>query len=155
GGRFGIHYGHNMRDADGAISALAANPDRTVLLVDFDGSLSPIVEQADAARPLPEAVDVLKALTARLGRVAVVSGRPVEFLATHLAVRGLVLVGLYGMQRQIDGPAPIDVRVEPYLASIALATRELRDQFPRELVESKAGIATTLHWRPQPELADA
>src|SRR5262249_41474838 len=113
GGRFGIHYGHNMRDADGAISALAANPDRTVLLVDFDGSLSPIVEQADAARPPPEAVDVLKALTASLGRVAVVSGRPVEFLATHLSVPGLVLVGLYGMQRQIDGHATIDVRVEP------------------------------------------
>jgi trehalose 6-phosphate phosphatase len=144
-----------MRDESAAISALAEQPDRTVLLVDFDGSLAPIVERADDARPLSEAVDALADLTAKLGRVGVVSGRPVEYLATHLSVPGLLLVGLYGMQRQLDGHVEVDARVEPFLPSVALATRELRDAFPHELVEDKAGVAVTLHWRPQPELAEA
>jgi trehalose 6-phosphate phosphatase len=144
-----------MRDESATISALAEHPDRSVLLVDFDGSLAPIVEQADDARPLPEAVDALSNLTPKLGRVGIVSGRPVDYLAAHLSVPGLVLVGLYGMQRQLDGHVEVDARVEPFLAAIALATHELRDRFPPELVEPKAGVAVTMHWRPQPELADA
>jgi trehalose 6-phosphate phosphatase len=144
-----------MPDESATISALAEQPDRTVLLVDFDGSLAPIVEQADDARPLPESVDALADLTAKLGRVGVVSGRPIEFLETHVAIPGLLLVGLYGMQRKLDGHVETDARVEPFLASIALATRELRDRFPHELVEPKSGIAITLHWRPQPDLADS
>jgi trehalose 6-phosphate phosphatase len=144
-----------MRDESATISALAEQPDRTVVLVDFDGSLAPIVEQAGDARPLPEAVDALRDLTAKLGRVGIVSGRPVEYLAAHVSVPGLVLVGLYGMQQQIDGHVEIDARVEPFLASIALAVHELRERFPHDLVEPKAGIAVTMHWRPQPELADA
>jgi len=141
-------------DADAIVAALTARPPRTALLVDFDGSLSPIVERAEDARPLPEALVVLERLAHALGRVAVVSGRPVEFLARHLPIDGLAYAGLYGMEQSIDGVYSVDPRVRPYLVAVAAATAELTAALPRELVEPKAGISVTLHWRPVPEQAE-
>jgi trehalose 6-phosphate phosphatase len=141
-------------DADATVAALSAHPDRTALLVDFDGSLSPIVERADDARPLPTTLAVLERLAAGLGRVAIVSGRPVGFLARHLPVDGLALVGLYGMEQSINGAYSVDPRVEPYLVAVAAATAELEAQLPPDLVEPKSGISVTLHWRPVPDQAE-
>jgi trehalose 6-phosphate phosphatase len=98
--------------------------------------------------------DVLARLTTGLGRVAVVSGRPVGFLARHLPVEGLTFVGLYGMEQSTDGAYTVDQRVEPYLVAVAAATAELERRLPKELVEPKSGISVTLHWRPMPEQAD-
>ena len=70
----------------------AQRPAATALLVDFDGSLSPIVDHPDDARAAcPARSRVLARLVAAFGRVGVVSGRPVEFLAEHVPVAGLAL----------------------------------------------------------------
>ncbi len=143
-----------MLDADATIALLTADPARTAILVDFDGSLAPIVERADDARPLPEAITVLDRLAGRIGRVGVVSGRPVEFLARHVPVAGATLTGLYGMEHVVNGVREVDPRVTPYLDAIAAATDELRARVRTDLVEPKSGVAVTLHWRPAPELAD-
>ena len=75
--------------ADATVQALTEQPERTALLVDFDGSLAPIVERPEDARPLPAAITQLARLVPRLGRVGVVSGRPVEFLGK--AMRAVAL----------------------------------------------------------------
>jgi trehalose 6-phosphate phosphatase len=141
-------------DADATIAALAERPARTALLADFDGSLAPIVERAEDARPLPAAVVELARLVPVFGRVAIVSGRPAEFLAANLPVAGLTFAGLYGMEQLYDGERTVDARVVPYLDTVADATHELLRRLPADLVESKAGISVTLHWRPAPERAD-
>jgi trehalose 6-phosphate phosphatase len=141
-------------DADATVAALTEQPDRTALLVDFDGSLAPIVERADDARPLPGAGEVLARLATGLGRVAIVSGRPVGFLARHLPIDGVALFGLYGMEQSVDGVYSVDPRVQPYLVAVAAATAELEARLPPEVVEPKAGISVTLHWRPVPEQSD-
>ena len=123
-------------------------------LVDFDGSLSPIVQRAEDARLLPNTLPVLARLAAGLGRLAIVSGRPVGFLAGELPVDGIALVGLYGMERLINGEYSVDPRVEPYLVAVAAATAELEAKLPREVVERKSGICVTMHWRPVPEQAE-
>ena len=143
-----------MLDLDATIAALTARPERTALLVDFDGSLAPIVERAEAARPLPDAVAQLSRLAARLGRVGVVSGRPAEFLAAHLPVPGATFVGLYGMEHLVDGTRTVDPRVTPYLTAVAAAVADARTRLPDDLVEPKSGVSVTLHWRPAPERAD-
>jgi trehalose 6-phosphate phosphatase len=140
-----------VQDADAIIAVLTADPGRTAFLSDFDGSLSPIVEHADDARPLPEAVEELRRLAARLGCVAVVSGRPVEFLAAQIPVPGVRFVGLYGMEQLVDGERTVDPRVEPHLDAVAAAVEELQDLGP-PFVEVKSGISVTLHWRPAPEM---
>jgi trehalose 6-phosphate phosphatase len=141
-------------DVDATVAALTAHPGHTALLVDFDGSLAPIVSHADEARPLPGAAGVIERLVAGLGRVAIVSGRPLSYLTRRLPIDGLAYAGLYGMEWAIDGEYTVDPRVRPYLVAVAAATAELEARLPADLVEPKAGISVTLHWRPAPERAD-
>lgn len=130
---------------------LAARPHEAAVLVDFDGSISAIVDDPAAARVLPPARDALARLIGVAATVAVVSGRPVEFLARAIDVPGLVLVGQYGLERMVDGRAVVDPRAEPYLDAVASAAAEVEHELPDLHVERKAGIAVTVHWRRAPE----
>lgn len=112
--------------------------------------MSPIVDDPAAARPLPDAARALRALTADLALVAVVSGRPVEFLRDRIGAPGLVLVGQYGMERIVDGQVAVDPRVEPYLGAVAAAASEAERTWPELLVERKGALAFTVHWRNAP-----
>ena len=119
--------------------------------MDFDGSISAIVDDPVSARALPAARDALAELIGTFGTVAVVSGRPVEFLAGAIDVPGLDFVGQYGLERMVDGRADIDARAEPYLGGVAAAADELERELPDLLVERKAGVAVTVHWRTAPD----
>jgi trehalose 6-phosphate phosphatase len=140
-------------DADATVSALAANPPRTAVLLDFDGSIAAIVPRAGDARPVPGVLEVLARLTPAMGLVAIVSGRPVGYLTEHVPVEGLVYVGLYGMERIVNGIRFVDPRVSPYVDAVARATAEAQATLRPDLVEPKSGLSVTLHWRPAPELA--
>src|SRR5579859_4469297 len=94
-------------------------PERSGVLVDFDGTLSAIVDRPELARPLPGAREALGALAARYGLVAVVSGRPVAFLVEHLAVPGVRLSGLYGLEAWHDGEVAVDPLAEPWRTVVA------------------------------------
>jgi trehalose 6-phosphate phosphatase len=130
---------------------LAARPHEAAVLLDFDGSISAIVDDPAAARVLPPAREALRRLTALVATVAVVSGRPVEFLARAIDVPRLVLVGQYGLERMVDGRAVVDLRAEPYLDAVASAADEVERELPDLRVERKAGVAVTVHWRTAPE----
>ena len=143
-----------MLDVAATIDALVERPAETVFLADFDGSLSPIVDHPGDAVPLPGALDALAGLVGRLGRVGIVSGRPVGYLAEHLTVDGLLLVGLYGMESVIDGERRVDPRVLPYVDAVAAAADEADALLPGVIVERKSGISVTLHWRIAPERAE-
>jgi trehalose 6-phosphate phosphatase len=132
---------------------LAARPRATAVLVDFDGSISTIVDDPAEARVLPEARDALAGLVGVIGTVGVVSGRPVEFLALAIDLPGLTLVGQYGLERMVDGHAVVDPRAEPHLAAVAAAAEDAERELPDLIVERKAGIAVTVHWRTAPERA--
>jgi trehalose 6-phosphate phosphatase len=136
---------------DATLGQLARDPAATVLLFDFDGSLAPIVDHPDDAVALPRAAPVLATLAATFGRVGVVSGRPVEFLARQLPVAALALAGLYGLELVHDGTRELDPRAERWLPAIAAAADEADARLPGVLVERKAGLSVTLHWRTAPE----
>lgn len=137
-----------------ALDPLVEHASRAALLVDFDGSLSPIVDDPDAAIPLLAARDALAALVGHVGRVAVVSGRPVAFLRAALAIEDLTYVGQYGVQRW-DGQRVItDPRVEPFMAPVEAVATAAGDELPDVRVERKDGVAVVLHWRTRPELGD-
>ena len=69
-----------MLSPDDLAARLARTPGRTALFTDFDGTLAPIVTDPATARPAPGAIEALARLAGRYRRVAVVSGRPLEFL---------------------------------------------------------------------------
>jgi trehalose 6-phosphate phosphatase len=145
-----------VTDAD-AVAALAhGDPARLAVLVDFDGSLSPIVDEPDDAIALPAARDALQRVARPAGLVAVVSGRPVAFLRERLALDGVRYVGQYGLEWTTDdGAVAYDMRAEPYLGAVARAADDAERAFPGVLVERKGRLAVGVHWRTTPEAGDA
>jgi trehalose 6-phosphate phosphatase len=137
-----------------ALQPLVDDAARAALFVDFDGSLAPIVLDPDAARPLPAARAALARLVPRLGRVAVVSGRPAGFLVDALPIEGLGHVGTYGLERVVDGTVVLDERVLPYVDAVARAADEAEAALPGLRVERKGEVAVTVHWRDQPDRGD-
>jgi trehalose 6-phosphate phosphatase len=88
-----------------ALQAIIRSPGDTLIGLDFDGTLAPIVDDPAQAYADPAAVAALGRLGDRLGAVAVITGRPVETvvrLGGFDAVAGLgsmVALGQYGVER--------------------------------------------------------
>jgi trehalose 6-phosphate phosphatase len=106
------------------LGTLRAHARQAAICLDFDGTLAPIVDDPDEARPLPGVVDLLAALARRFAAAAVVSGRPAAFLADHVAARGVRLVGLYGMETVVDGRVLVDPEVERWRPAVLAAAVE-------------------------------
>ena len=93
-------------DEQRVVAAVRADPQRTLIALDFDGTLAPIVKRPEDARPVPEAVGVLRMLAARGAQVTLISGRgaqDVVRLAGVTDVPGLRVLGHYGLQLWRDG----------------------------------------------------
>lgn len=138
-------------DATHPFAPFLEAPRAAALLVDYDGSLAPIVDRPEDARPLPEAVGLLDRLTGGLGLVAVVSGRTVEFLRNVLPTDGIVLVGHYGLERWDHGRIVTDPRVAEFAPAIARAAEEADRLGGGIRVERKGALSFTLHWRTAPD----
>lgn len=124
---------------------------------DFDGTLAPIRQDPESVQPAPGAADALRTLAAKAGLVAVVSARPVAFLAGRLGgVPGLHLHGLYGLEYSADGGATVATapEAEAYAPLIARVVAEARDAFPDALIEDKR-LSCALHFRTRPSLETA
>ncbi|MER5468005.1 trehalose-phosphatase [Streptomyces sp. NPDC002685] len=101
-----------------ALEAILTRPTRTVVALDFDGTLAPIVPDPDQARAHPDAVPALAALAPKVASVAVVTGRPAGVAVRHGGFAGvpglehLVVLGHYGAERwdavsgTVTAPAP-------------------------------------------------
>ncbi|GAA4609299.1 trehalose-phosphatase [Actinoallomurus liliacearum] len=121
--------------ADG-LGAIRARPREALIGFDFDGTLSPIVDDPAAARAHPGVVPALRRLAPLVGTVAVITGRPA---ATAVEVggfadlQGLVVLGQYGRERWENGvleaPEP-----PPGVA-------EVRAKLPRILANAPEGVA--------------
>jgi trehalose 6-phosphate phosphatase len=106
---------------------LAERAREVALCLDFDGTLSPIVEDPQAARPLHGIVELLEPLAARFAAVALISGRPAAYLAEHAAAPGVRYLGLYGLQEIRDGQVQVDPRLEAARPAVLAAHQDLRD----------------------------
>ena len=154
-------------DLDLALEAIARVP---ILLVatDYDGTLSPIVDNPDDAQPIRESIIALRALASLSGtHCAVISGRSLSDLAKLSALDGQVmLVGSHGSefdqdfvrsltqqqiamrQQVLDEMHRIAARderfhIEPKPASIAFHYRNVEEPRATEAVEELLGGAAT------------
>jgi trehalose 6-phosphate phosphatase len=88
-----------------ALRAILHSPASTLIGLDFDGTLAPIVDDPDHAYADPAAVAALGRLGERVGAVMVITGRPVRTavrLGGFDSVAGLgsmVVLGQYGVER--------------------------------------------------------
>jgi len=146
-----------------ALSPMLEHPDTTAIVTDFDGTISPIVEEPGLARPLDGAAEVVAALTRRFGVVAVVSGRPVSFLEERLLTgpeelgrkgAGTRFVGLYGLEwSQGDGTVAVEPGAEQWRAVVDGVVVRLRSSAPPGVLVEPKGLAVTIHWRQAPDAA--
>jgi trehalose 6-phosphate phosphatase len=133
---------------DDLLGLVQADPDRTALLFDFDGSLAPIVADPATAAAADGAVELLDRLAARYRRVAVISGRPRAFLADRLGP-GVDLSGVYGLETRSGG---VDADHEgagtwrPVIEQVA-ATADL----PAGVTVEPKGLSLTVHYRRAPD----
>jgi trehalose 6-phosphate phosphatase len=113
---------------------------RAGVLLDFDGTLSPIVAKPELARIRDGARDAIARLVGRYAVVAIVSGRTGDQLRELVGVDGVRLAGLYGLADEAPPLPPVvlesviaiarDVqgaRVEPKGGSVAVHYRAADD----------------------------
>jgi trehalose 6-phosphate phosphatase len=104
---------------------IAGRAGEVAICLDFDGTISPIVEDPAAARPLAGIVDLLGPLADRYAAAALVSGRPATYLASHAAAPGVRYLGLYGLEEIVDGRVQVDRRLAEAQPAVAAAARDL------------------------------
>ena len=139
------------------LDAILSRPSATLVALDFDGTLAPIVENPEDARAHPDALPALAALAPKVAAVAVITGRPAEVAVRHGGFAGarglghLAVLGHYGAERW-------DARTATFTApaphpGVAAARAELPAVLgaaggrPGVWVEEKGGRAVAVHTR--------
>jgi trehalose 6-phosphate phosphatase len=138
------------------IAAFKSDPAHGALLLDFDGTLTPIERDPEVPMLSDAQIDLLHALSLSIGTLAIVSGRAASFLvgrlgfATHPQTR-LVAFGRGGLDA-IDSTGTITSNES--FARWDTTMRELaddaREAAPLAWIEEK-GVVLTFHWRRAPE----
>ncbi|TAM71357.1 MAG: trehalose-phosphatase [Microbacteriaceae bacterium] len=129
-----------------------ARADRLLIALDFDGTLSPLVDSVSQARVLPEsaaALDALKKLPNTW--VAYVSGRPLESLVRiAMADDDVLLIGSHGDEVRLDaGVEELGLADDERrrLSALDAALTALIDATPHSMLERKPvglGVHTRL-----------
>lgn len=128
---------------------LRADPRQCGVFLDFDGVLAPIQDEPSSARPLPELVEHLHVVSRTVGRLCIVSGRPVRFLAQVLGDLDGDLYGAYGLQWRVGGSTASHPSVQQYESTLAAILDDARENFPELVIEDK-GVSMTVHFRTRP-----
>ncbi|HEY7847486.1 MAG TPA: trehalose-phosphatase [Candidatus Limnocylindria bacterium] len=121
------------------------------VLTDLDGTLAPIVDDPDAARPLPDAVAALTSLAGRLAVVAVISGRAPDDARRRLGTDRLLVIGNHGLERLEPGAER--AALSPALAGVAESIRAVLARVPagEGISIDDKGPSATIHYRNAPD----
>ncbi|HEX6335418.1 MAG TPA: trehalose-phosphatase [Jiangellaceae bacterium] len=139
--------------ARSALAAAIAEPARTLVAMDFDGTLAPIVARPEDAVAHVDASDAMAGLAAAGFRIAVITGRPVADVLRlgrgFADVPGLVIYGHYGLEQWVDGELTTP-EVHPGIAPAKAAARALASAHEGVDVEDK-DHSVALHTRNAPD----
>lgn len=143
-----------VTNVSGLLDPVVSRASHGGVLMDFDGTLSPIVDDPDEARPLAGAIDVLEGLVQRYQVVGVLSGRPLTFLAP-LMPEGIVVAGLYGLEALgADGVRRDHPNAGAWREAVEDVARCSAGLGPSGMLVESKGLSLTLHYRSHPELAE-
>lgn len=137
------------------LEPLRSAPGDAGLFLDFDGTLSEIVESPEMARPAPGVIKLLNDLSRRLKLVAIVSGRSAHQLVEWLGP-DIEIWGLHGAERSDSGRVVLSdsaVAYEELMPAIAAEARAALSVDGIE-VEDK-GAMVGLHYRQARDTASA
>jgi trehalose-phosphatase len=96
------------------LAPLRAEPSRTAILTDFDGTLAPIVERAEDAALPDGARDLLVTLAERYALVGAVSGRAALDVREKIGLDTIAYAGNHGLELLLPGED--ELRPDPSVA---------------------------------------
>ncbi len=126
---------------------------RLLLLLDFDGTLSPFEDHPGRARLPAKTKALVRLLGARPRvKVAVISGRAVSDIRSRVGLRSVYYAGNHGLE--IEGPGlsfrhPEGAALKPALRDLARDLRAMSGCLRGVVVENK-GMSLSLHFRRLP-----
>lgn len=141
-----------------AMRAITGHPAETMIALDFDGTLAPIVSDPEQAFAHAGAVEALARLGRSIGTVAVITGRPARTAVRLGGFRGrpglesMVVLGQYGIERWNAATEEFLIPPEPpAIAELAKEIPDLLSEFGLEAarIENK-GRAIGVHTRELP-----
>jgi trehalose 6-phosphate phosphatase len=121
--------GPTTQAGEDALLAIVRQPRQTLVALDFDGTLAPIVDDPERAVADPDAVAALADVGSLVGTVALVTGRPARTavrlggFAGRAGLESMVVLGQYGVERW-DG-ASDSYTIPPEPAEVTAAGEEL------------------------------
>lgn len=122
-------------------------PGRVGVISDMDGTLSPIVDQPDAAQITPRGKRLLAALQEKLALVALVSGRAVTDLSQRVGLPQLVYVGNHGLEKWVDGQVQLTPEALQYRPALEAALHDLRGLVDTGMLVEDKGATLSIHYR--------
>lgn len=122
------------------------------LLLDIDGTISPIAATPSEAFIAPATRDLLRQLVPRVALVAAISGRSASDAQGMVAVDGMVFLGNHGLELARGGEA----RPLPGVEGAGVAVRAVLDAAQAELawpglIFENKGLTASIHYRQTPD----
>jgi trehalose 6-phosphate phosphatase len=149
---------HDVPSGEGitaAVQPLRADPARSAVLLDVDGTLAPIVRHAeDAHVPEPTRVPLI-AIARRYGLVACVSGRRAATARRIVSLGTITYVGNHGAEILRGGSTQVEL--DPEVAAWARRVRDFSDgswtdELHRLRVRTEdKDVIRAFHWRGAPD----
>jgi trehalose 6-phosphate phosphatase len=134
-----------------ALEPLRAEPARTAILTDVDGTLAPIAERAEEAAVPETARQALRKLSERFGLVGCVSGRRAEEARRLVGLDEIAYAGNHGLELLLPGDE--SPRADPSLAGRETEATDFIAGIEPETLGSAGlrledkGPIQALHWR--------
>jgi trehalose 6-phosphate phosphatase len=134
-----------------ALAPLRANPSSAAILLDIDGTLSPIVEHASDAHVPETTRQLLIGVANRYALVACVSGRRASEARAMVSIGTISYLGSHGVELLRAGwtEAVLDAGVEDWVRRIREFGREAdtADVRKRRVRMEDKGAIVAFHWR--------
>lgn len=133
------------------LRTLRADPARTAILTDVDGTLAPIVERPEQAAVPARATELLAALSTRFGLVGCVSGRRALEARELVGVENAAYAGNHGFELLLPGEAA--PRLDPAVSGREREAAEFVGSLDRARLTAHGlrledkGPIQALHWR--------
>jgi trehalose 6-phosphate phosphatase len=137
------------------IAPFVAEPERSALLFDVDGTLAPIVPDPDQAVVPQHTRSLLARLQSRYRLVACVSGRRALDARRMVGLDSILYVGNHGLER-LD-PGASEAVTDPALAPLAAAVRAFAESAYEPSLEALGlrledkDAIWSFHWRGAPD----